>query len=160
MDDLRGGGSGRDLHRGQLRRRVQQQRGCQLRWQHLEASLRIVPGSQRLSSSKGQTRREAGAQSHGPPAVVHTLDPTVVARLPKGWAGEKARPSPGAGPDFWGRPPVPIQGSVNPVMRRLALLFAPALSSHLAGPARATPQHKLPRIRSGRLRMVFRWGTE
>ena len=32
----------------------------------LEASPRVEPGLQRLSSSKGQTRREAATQSHGP----------------------------------------------------------------------------------------------
>jgi hypothetical protein len=38
---------------------------------------------QRLSSSKGQTRRKTATQSHGPSAAR-----LVAARLPKGWAGE------------------------------------------------------------------------
>src|SRR5262245_43828147 len=55
------------------------------------ASLGVEPGSQRLSSSKGQTRREAGAQSDGPPVFKPTRDVEVpeVAKLPKGWAGEE-----------------------------------------------------------------------
>src|SRR5436853_7708725 len=47
------------------------------------ASPGVLLGSQRLSSSKGQTRRETGTQSHGP-----RYSP-MVARPPKGWAGEE-----------------------------------------------------------------------
>ena len=41
-------------------------RGCQLWWQPSGASSGVVPGSQRLSSSKGQSQRKLATQSDGP----------------------------------------------------------------------------------------------
>src|SRR5438270_7930378 len=44
-------------------------RSCQFWWHTPGTSLGVPLGSKRLSSSKGQTRRETGTQSHGPPAL-------------------------------------------------------------------------------------------
>ena len=71
------------------------------------ANLRIAPGSQRLSSSKGQTRRKAATQSHGPSATA------VAARLPKGWAGEEpVRPRTSSPSAVAGRLPL-IRGFIH-----------------------------------------------
>jgi hypothetical protein len=56
-----------------------------------KASLRVALESKRLSSSKGQNRRKAVTQSRGPLTGWdrHLVGRSMVARLPKGWAGEE-----------------------------------------------------------------------
>src|SRR5207247_9411233 len=58
--------SGACLPRVGTRPRLVRQTGLFVFGAVLEASYRVLLGSQRLSSSKGQTRRKAGAQSYGP----------------------------------------------------------------------------------------------
>jgi len=71
------------LPRHQTRTRFVEQTGLPVFVVIPGACLRVLLGSKRLSSSKGQTRRKAGAQSYGPSLI------RMVARLPKGWAGEE-----------------------------------------------------------------------
>ena len=70
------------LHPQKSRPRVQMQTKSPALVAASGATPGVLLGSQRLSSSKGQTRRETGTQSYGPRI-------SVVARPPKGWAGEE-----------------------------------------------------------------------
>jgi hypothetical protein len=121
-----------DLPTGRNRPMVQvSKRGCQKHGDSLsEASLRVLPGSQRLSSSKGQNRRKPATQSYGPsvtgPALARIFLGEclrlMVARLPKGWAGEEPV-----------RPRVckhlsPIQGSQTRGYTEACLAFFPPTS--------------------------------
>src|SRR5438094_729864 len=73
---------------GELDLGLSSNRDGQLLWRSPEASLRVMPESERLSSSKGQTLRKGGTQSHGPSTGWdrQLAGRSMAARLPKGWA--------------------------------------------------------------------------
>jgi hypothetical protein len=96
------------------------------------AGFPVEPGSKRLSLSKGQTRRKAGTQSHGPSAGKHDafVGRLVVAKLPKGWTGdEPVCPRAFPHPDSLrgtrvGRMPVATQGRVSGYKKACPCFFA------------------------------------
>jgi len=101
-----------------------EKRPCQFSWRRPGAGLRVLPGSQRLSSSKGLTRRKPGSQSHGPSAAVWQSCPADGGRqVAEGMGRRTARPSPGASSQDGSQRARATQGSVVPVTRRLAPLF-------------------------------------
>ena len=93
-----------------------------------------------LSSSKGQTRREAGAQSHGPSASPQTQRPKV-AWLPKGMGGESLS-IPGAVVGSHRRTPSPSRDSGHTD----AADAHPAISTHIARSQWFAPHRRHPKI--------------
>lgn len=125
------------------------------------ASLNVLPGSQRLSSSKGQTRREAGTQSHRALAARHprlvwsVLPDDAREHSQGGWAAEgvgrrRARPSPSADPCSFVRRLLDPGADPTGHVEACPAFFDIALSGHRAMPLgrprsiRLTQHHGLP----------------
>jgi hypothetical protein len=84
-------------------------RSRQLWWRHSGAGLAVSPGSQRLSSSKGQTTRECGTQRDRPDDFFHE-----VAALPKGRTTGEPTVHPATYGDTMPHEVVLIRGRVYP----------------------------------------------
>jgi hypothetical protein len=102
------------------------------------------------SSSKGQSQRKLAAQSHGPSAGESdaSVGRPMVARLPKGWAGEEPVRPRGSVPETGGHLLL-IRGPAPPVTWGLALAPSTRPSAIAPFPPRQTRLDRSPHRRYG-----------